>query len=198
MTATIELPVPAWPAVAPEADTADRELFLRATFTSSAPKITLRALTESQVLSYTALLSDYAWWVLLQLVMRRGYMAAGFKTLNEAFEISKEERERIEGPWVKEILSKIFDQGRLAGYIARNYHSDAKVPEEPIHEGVESWQRHFHAGLPYVDTGLADLRQVQGAPALLRKQRLEEIRKLMRWEIKSLEQQRQLAVELGV
>lgn len=198
MTATAERPVHSWPTEAPEADAGDRGQFLRATFTSAAPKITLRTLTEAKVLSYTALLNDYAWWVVLQLAVRRGYLAAGFKTVAEVLDATDSDREHIEGPWIKEVTSKIFDDRRLAGYVARYHGRDPKVQDDPLFEIVSQWERNFHSGLPYVTIGLSDLRHFQGAAVLQRKSRLEEIRKLMKWELKSLEQQRQLASELGV
>ena len=187
-----------WPTEAPEADTGDREQFLRATFTTGTPKVTSRNINDARIISYTALLNDYAWWVLLQLVVRRGFLAAGFKTMAQVLEASEGDRKRIEGPWVNEVASKIFNDGRLAGYVNRYHRRDDKVHDEPLFEVVERWERHFRAGLPYVLIGLADLRHVQCAESRQRKRRLEEMRKLMKLEFRALEQQRQLAAELGV
>lgn len=198
MTVVEQLPVQSWPTEAPAADFNNVEQVFRPTFTFASQTIKVRALTEQQILSYTALLNDYAWWVMLQLAARRGYQAAGFKTMREVMDATQADRDVIEGPWVKEMMPKLFDTKRLAGYVARYHKADPKLLDASLEDSVESWENYFHAGLPYIAIALTDLKLVQGPAAVLRKTRLDEVRKAMQWDIKASQGQRELAAELGV
>src|SRR5690606_18282354 len=97
------------------------------------------------------------------------------------------DREAIEGPWINEILPKLFNHKWLAGYIGRYHRGDPSLLDSPLAEAVASWQKYFHEGLPFVELGLSDLKHVQGPNAQMRKNRLDEIRKAMKWDIKALQ-----------
>lgn len=199
MIATAEPQAPSWPTESAEVESVnDNNRVFLPTYTLTHERVQVRLLTDAQVIGYTARLNDYARWVMLQLALRRGYVAAGFKTLREVMAAEASDVEALEGPWIKEMLPKLFNQKWLAGHIGRYHRGDPSLLDSPLVEAVDSWQAYFHKGLPYVELGLSDLKHVQGANAQMRKNRLEEVRKAMKWDIKALQGQRELAAELGI